>query len=123
MTAPELLAQVEARGGSVAVARDATGAAMLKITPRGLVPDLLPELAKFKPALLELLGADTQTFVHHWKAATVPNAEIVEYVRAKSAAYWSRQRIQSEVARWMNDADRAEVAQLVRALDNGEEIE
>jgi hypothetical protein len=55
LTAPELLAQVEARGAAVAVAFDTTGAACLKITPRGLVPDLLPDLARLKPALLELL--------------------------------------------------------------------
>jgi hypothetical protein len=100
MTAPELLAEVEARGGSVAVALDATGAAMLKVTPRGIVPDLLPDLARFKPALLELLADDDI----------------------------ARQRVRPELARRM-DADFDDyddviaLGRLLLKLDAGEEIE
>ncbi len=101
MTAPELLAEVEARGGSVAVARDATGSAQLKITPRGLVPDLLPDLARFKPALLELLATDDS-------AATDDEA---------------RQRVMAELRAMMPDGDVLAVGRALLRLDNLEEIE
>lgn len=55
MNAPELLATVEARGVSMRRETDASGAAVLRIRPVALVSDLLPEIARFKPALLELL--------------------------------------------------------------------
>ncbi len=102
MTAPELLATVEARGGSVAVAHDSTGAAMLKVTPRGIVPDLLPELARFKPALLELLTPD---------------------VDAANDDDIARQRVKPEFAHRMDDDDVVELGRLLLKLDAGEEIE
>lgn len=55
MNARVLLAHVEARGASLRVERDEEGAAVLIVAPRSRCVDLLPELAKFKPALLELL--------------------------------------------------------------------
>jgi hypothetical protein len=57
LTAPELLAIIENRGGVVTAKADPTGAAKLHIAPRGLVPDLAGEIQKFKPALLEILAA------------------------------------------------------------------
>jgi hypothetical protein len=61
MNAPELLATVEARGVSMRRETDATGAAVLKIRPVSLVSDLLPEIARFKPALLELLESPAES--------------------------------------------------------------
>ena len=57
MTAPELLREIEGRGGKIAVALDADGAAKIQIAPRGIVGDLAGEIQRFKPALLELLSA------------------------------------------------------------------
>lgn len=56
MDAHKLLENIEARGGVATVKRD-DGAAVLNVSPRSLALELLPDLQKFKPALLELLGA------------------------------------------------------------------
>lgn len=97
MTAPELLAEVESRGGHVVVAHDATGVVALRITPRGLVPDLLPELARFKPALLELL--------------ITPDDDV------------ARARVMPALAQCMDDDDVVQLGRLLLKLDAGEEIE
>ncbi len=55
MNAPQLLETIRGRGGKITVALDKTGAAKIQIAPRGLVGDLAGEIARFKPALLELL--------------------------------------------------------------------
>lgn len=55
MNARALLAHVEARGASLRVERGADGAAVLVVAPRSACVDLLPDLQRFKPALLELL--------------------------------------------------------------------
>jgi hypothetical protein len=76
----------------------------LKITPRGLVPDLLPDFARFKPALLELLTPDV--------AVATGDDDI------------ARQRVKPELARRMdNDDDVIELGRLLLKLDDGEEIE
>lgn len=79
MTAPDVLAAIEARGGSLSVARDATGAAMLKITPRGIVPDLLPDVRRLKPDLLALLESarDVAAPAHRWRDAQPPAPDVV----------------------------------------------
>lgn len=61
MNARVLLAHVEARGASVHVEHGDDGAAVLVVAPRSKCVDLLPELAKFKPALLELLAPTSPT--------------------------------------------------------------
>lgn len=59
MNARTLLETIEARGGVASVKRRSDGAAVLNVAPRSCCADLLPDLQKFKPALLELLtGAD-----------------------------------------------------------------
>jgi hypothetical protein len=55
LTAPLLLETIRGRGGKITVALDQTGAAKIQIAPRGIVGDLAGEIARFKPALLELL--------------------------------------------------------------------
>ncbi len=55
MTAPQLLATIESRGGQIAVVQDVNGQTKLQISPRGLVGDLAGEISRFKPALVELL--------------------------------------------------------------------
>ena len=87
----------------MSVAQDLTGSPQLKITPRGLVPDLISELAKFKPALLELLAPDVA-------AATGNDAE-------------ARQRVRPELRAMMSDDDARELGRLLIKLDKGEEIE
>jgi hypothetical protein len=57
MDARQLLQSIEARGGVATVKTDATGAAKINVAPRSLALDLLPDLQRFKPALLELLTA------------------------------------------------------------------
>ena len=86
------------------------------------MPDLIGDLQKFKPQLIELLDADTQIVAS--RAATPPaNIDVVEYVRARSAGYWARQRIHAEIARRMNQADFGELARSLLRLDGGQEIE
>jgi len=59
MNARALLETIEARGGVATVKRRADGAAVLNVAPRSCCADLLPDLQRFKPALLELLtGTD-----------------------------------------------------------------
>jgi hypothetical protein len=55
MNALDLMASVRARGASLRVERDIEGAAVLVVAPRSRCVDLLPDLARYKPALLELL--------------------------------------------------------------------
>lgn len=52
MTAPALLAELQGRGVAVALSGDS----LQFDAPRGAMRDLLPEVARLKPALLELLG-------------------------------------------------------------------
>jgi hypothetical protein len=78
--------------------------AVLVIAPREAIGDLLPELARFKPALLELLSPDV--------AAATDDDDI------------ARQRVKPEFARRMdNDDDVLELGRLLLRLDAGEEIE
>jgi hypothetical protein len=55
VNAPELLAAVRRRGATAWREIGDDGTAVLVIAPREAIGDLLPELARFKPALLELL--------------------------------------------------------------------
>jgi hypothetical protein len=52
MTAPALLAELQGRGVAVALSGDS----LQFDAPRGAMRDLLPEVARLKPALLELLS-------------------------------------------------------------------
>ncbi len=63
MNAPELLATVRARGATAHAEMDATGAAVLVVAPRAAIGDLLPDLLRFKPQLIELLSVSTKTFI------------------------------------------------------------
>jgi hypothetical protein len=56
MDALQLLQSIEARGGVATVKGDG-GAAKINVAPRSLALELLPDLQRFKPALLELLTA------------------------------------------------------------------
>ena len=91
----------------MSVAQDLTGSPQLKITPRGLVPDLISELAKFKPALLELLAPDVA------QAAATGSAP----------RHRARQRVRPELRAMMPDDDAIAIGRLLFKLDNGEEIE
>lgn len=57
MTAHELLATIEARGVTVEIESGPDGFPALGITPASKIADLLPEVQRFKPALIELLKA------------------------------------------------------------------
>ncbi len=57
MTAPQLLDALKARGAAAHLEKDSDGAAVLVVVPGSAVADLLPDLQRFKPALLELLTA------------------------------------------------------------------
>lgn len=100
MDARQLLQNIEARGGVATVKRDG-GAASINVAPRSLALELLPDLQRFKPALLELLahgdryvsevpsvavarGPDdlmAQRVAAQWNATFTPE-EIEEYNRA-----------------------------------------
>jgi hypothetical protein len=55
MDARQLLQSIEARGGVVTVKHE-SGGAKINVAPRSIALELLPEIARFKPALLELLA-------------------------------------------------------------------
>ncbi len=55
MNAPGLLAMLAARGAAARCEADESGAPVLVVTPGSAVADLLPDLQRFKPQLLELL--------------------------------------------------------------------
>ncbi len=100
----ELLATVRRRGATARREIGDDGMAVLVIAPREAIGDLLPELARFKPALLELLSPDV--------AAATDDDDI------------ARQRVKPEFARRMdNDDDVLELGRLLLRLDAGEEIE
>ncbi len=61
MNAAQLLATVTARGATARAEIGDDGAAVLVVAPRSVIGDLLPDLARFKPALLELLASDAPT--------------------------------------------------------------
>ncbi len=99
MNAPELLAAVRRRGATAWREIGDDGTAVLVIAPREAIGDLLPDLARFKPALLELLTPDGGDAI-------------------------ARQRVKPELARRMdNDDDVIELGRLLLRLDAGEEIE
>lgn len=60
MNARELLQTIEARGG-VATLTGEGRAAKITVAPRQVARELLPELQKFKPSLLELLQLERGT--------------------------------------------------------------
>ena len=109
--------------------------------PAGAIGDLIGDLQKFKPQLLEMLGADARIVAQGETAATaappasVPaRVDVVQYVRAKSAAYWARKRtepqgsadryqVRSELRVLMSDDDARELGHILIKLDKGEEIE
>lgn len=74
MDARQLLQSIEARGGVATVKTDESGAAKINVAPRSLALELLPDLQRFKPALLELLGTDTsEPAQNHAQNAPAPN--------------------------------------------------
>ena len=99
MDARQLLSEIEARGGVVKVKPDPSGAgtgARLNVSPRSLALDLLPDLQRFKPALIELLTAPT--------CAQIESA---------------RRRILPYLAQRFTDAERDELARSLACLDCG----
>ncbi len=58
MNARFLLETIEARGGVATVKTGSDGAAKINVAPRSLALELLPELQRFKPGLLELLAPE-----------------------------------------------------------------
>jgi hypothetical protein len=56
MTAPQLLAAIEARGATARLGSGADGMPELVIKPASKIGDLLPDLQRFKPALIKLLA-------------------------------------------------------------------
>ena len=100
MNARVLLAHVEARGASVRVEHGDNGAAVLVVAPRSKCVDLLPELARFKPALVELLA---------------PKVEPTDDE--------ARARFPAHLRRAFCDADRVAIGHCLLRLDAGEEIE
>lgn len=101
MNAAELLATVHERGAIARREIGDDGTAVLVVAPREAIGDLLPELARFKPALLELLSPDVA-------AATDEDA---------------RNRVRPELAQRMNARDVIALGRLLLKLDAGEEIE
>ena len=55
MNALELLQTIETRGGMATLKRDELGAAKVNVAPRSLALELLPEIRRLKPELLDLL--------------------------------------------------------------------
>lgn len=89
MTAPALLTELRGRGVTVAF----SGHSLQFDAPRGVMRDLLPEVARLKPALLELLakpdiavGRDSmgQRVAAQWQRNFTP-AEIEQYNRVVMA--------------------------------------
>ena len=114
----QLLEELRGRG----VVLTAIGDRLRYDAPAGAIGDLIGDLQRFKPQLIELLDADTQIVAS--RAATAPvTIDVVEYVRARSAGYWARQRAHAEVARRMPVGERAELERLIKRLDAGLEIE
>ncbi len=71
MSAAHLLATISERGATARAEIGDDGAAVLVVAPRSAIGDLLPGLARFKPALLALLAPDDAAPVaHRWQAAT-----------------------------------------------------
>ena len=64
MSAPELLARLDERGATARAEIGGDGAAVLVVAPREAIGDLLPELQKFKSALLELLAPTGNATAH-----------------------------------------------------------
>ncbi len=77
------------------------GAAVLVVAPRSLCVDLLPDLAKFKPALVELLTP----------SATRPSDDE------------ARARFPAHLRRVFPDCDRVAIGHCLLNLDAGEEVE
>ena len=92
-TPAALLAELSARG----VLLHADGDRLRYDAPRGAIGDLLPDLARFKPALLEIL-------------ATPDDAT-------------ARACVMPELRRLLPDADVVEIGHLILRLDRGEPIE
>ena len=97
MNAPEfspalLLAELNRRG----VQLTATGDRLRYDAPAGTIGDLLPDLARFKPALLELLITPDDV---------------------------ARARVLPALAQRMDDDDILQLGRLLLKLDAGEEIE
>lgn len=63
MNAPEILAEIGRRGATARAELDDDGTAVLVVAPRAVVGDLLPDLQRFKPQLIELLSVSTKTFI------------------------------------------------------------
>ena len=102
MTASQLLKTIEARGGKVAVAAGADGAAKLQIAPRGLVPDLAGEIGRLKPELLELLTAPlkgTGVARSRWRETSPDIRAMADELEAARRGAWVVP-LPSLLARW-----------------------
>jgi hypothetical protein len=96
----QLLQSIEARGG-VATVKHGGGAASINVASRSLALELLPDLQRFKPALLELLAhGDRYPTGSTPEAEPLPLAppEVTSAARARGVAvtsycwpvcYWS----------------------------------
>lgn len=102
MTASQLLATLANRGATTRSELNADGEPVLVITPRSAIGDLLPELQKFKPAILELLASDPATVAV--EAATAPDdderaRELLAKYRAGGAVL-TLEEIEHDGATW-----------------------
>lgn len=143
MNARELLDGIEARGGVASVKRDG-GAAVLNVSPRSLALELLPDLQKFKPAILDLLDAtgdgdnaptaspmpqqSPETVLLPSPEASAPNSaqNSARSPQRRFIAFCdadARRRVRPELARRMQPRDVLELGRLLLALDAGLEIE
>jgi hypothetical protein len=95
MDARQLLHSIEVRGGVATVKREGD-AVKINIAPRSLALELLPDLQRFKPALIELLAPTDAA---------------------------ARDRVSPEIRRVFPNTDVLAIGRFLLCLDNGEEIE
>lgn len=69
MIALELLHSIETRGGTVTLKTAPTGAVTINVAPRSLALDLMPDLRRSKPALIELLSEAAEPPPNRWPFA------------------------------------------------------
>jgi hypothetical protein len=87
LNASQLLLAIEERGATARARIGNDGAAVLVVAPRDAVGDLMPELKRLKPELLELLTAPlVGSGVHRWRDEQPPAPDVVALVRELEAA-------------------------------------
>lgn len=111
LTAPALLAELSRRG----VILQSDGKILELDAPRGALADLLPEIARFKPALLELLTPAPQTpdAARFWDEVTaaIEGARRGQHLAYTPALSWAWKAANRATERNLNSAQLCEVAQ------------